>query len=131
MALSAAPALWVALLVLPFVGFGAMALMTGTNTLIQSLTDDHMRGRVMSFFTMAFVGTMPFGSFASGVAAELVGPRIPILCAGLAAVAATLAFLRVLPKARAEGRPILAEKGLIPSDGMIGDLSCREAAQNA
>jgi MFS family permease len=129
--LAVAPALWLALIVLAFVGFGAMALMTATNTLIQSLTDDHMRGRVMAFFTMAFIGTMPFGSFAAGVAAELVGPRIPILVGGVAAIAATFAFLRILPQARAEGRPILAEKGLIPTDAMIGDLSCREATQDA
>jgi MFS family permease len=131
MALSGVSNIAFGLVALAGVGFGAMAHMTATNTLVQSLTEDRMRGRVMAFFTMSFVGTMPIGSFASGVAAELVGPRIPVVVAGFVVIVATLMYLRVLPKARAEGREYLAERGLIPTDALAGDTSCREAILDA
>src|SRR5690349_14800106 len=61
-AFALARSLWVALLVLPIVGAGMMIEMASTNTILQTIVEEDLRGRVMSFYTMAFLGTAPIGS---------------------------------------------------------------------
>ena len=73
-AFSLSPILWLSLLVLPVVGAGMMVVMASTNTILQTIVDDDMRGRVMSFYTMAFLGTAPLGSLLAGFAADHIGP---------------------------------------------------------
>jgi MFS family permease len=53
------------------------------NTLVQQLVTDEMRGRVMSMWILTFIGTMPFGSFLSGAAADRFGPRPTLAACGL------------------------------------------------
>ena len=65
----------VALPLLPIVGAGMMVQMAATNTIIQTIVDEDKRGRVMGFYTMAFLGTAPIGSLIAGVAADRIGPR--------------------------------------------------------
>jgi len=54
-------------------GFGMLMQMTSSNTILQTIVDDDKRGRVMSFYTMAFMGTAPFGSLLAGALASKVG----------------------------------------------------------
>ena len=63
----------VALLVLPIVGAGLMVQMGSINTILQTIVEDHLRGRVMAFYTMAFFGSAPIGSLLAGVAADRIG----------------------------------------------------------
>jgi MFS family permease len=73
-AFSVAPALWLAMPCLFLAGFGFMVQMASSNTIIQTIVDDEKRGRVMSFYMMAFLGTAPFGSLIAGSMSEQIGP---------------------------------------------------------
>ena len=106
--------LWVSMLCLVGTGAGFMIQMASTNTVIQTLVLDEMRGRVMAFYTMAFFGTLPFGSLLAGTLAERIGTPWTIAAGGAVCVLGALAFSRVLPALRAQVRPIYVEKGLLP-----------------
>jgi predicted MFS family arabinose efflux permease len=83
--------------VIVLAGFGMMLLMAASNTFIQSLVDDSMRGRVMSFFTMAIMGTAPFGSLMAGSLARHIGVPLTIGLGGLMCLIGALAFTARLP----------------------------------
>ena len=105
--------LWLSLLVLPLVGGGMMVTMAATNTIIQTIVTDELRGRVMAFYTMAFLGTAPIGSLIAGVVADRVGPAATILGGGLSVLVVALWFAARLPKLREFVRPIYVERGII------------------
>ena len=81
-------------------GLGMMLQMASTNTLLQTIVDDNMRGRVMSFYTMAFMGTVPFGSLLAGSAAKVIGVPYTILLGGISCIIGALVYLRKLPEIR-------------------------------
>ena len=105
---------WHALAVLPIVGAGFVVQMAATNTVLQTLVDDHLRGRVMAFYTMAFFGTAPIGSLVAGVAADRFGARTTIAFSGVCCVAAGVWLATRLPALRAIVRPIYIERGILP-----------------
>jgi MFS family permease len=80
---------------------------------VQTIVPEHLRGRVMSFYTMAFLGTAPIGSLIAGVAAERIGATRTIAAGGVACVLGGLWFYVNLPKIRELVRPIYVEKGLL------------------
>ncbi len=92
-------------------GLGAMAHMSSTNTMIQMMVDDKMRGRVMAWYTMSFIGTMPVGSLVSGFAAERFNAPLAVGVSGGLAIVAGIAFYRVLPRMKTIVHPIYEEKG--------------------
>lgn len=111
---SVAPSLWIALPLLMCMGASFMTLFAGSNTMLQSMVDDHMRGRLMSFFSMAVMGTAPFGAVAAGWLAAHASIRVTLMsAAGLCAIMAVL-FTRQLPGLRELIRPIYVSKGIIP-----------------
>jgi len=112
-AFSFSHALWLSLVLLPFVGGGMMVEMASTNTILQTIVDDSMRGRVMAFYTMAFLGTAPLGSLIAGFAADRIGPMRTILVGGVACIIAGIVFGFRLPKLRAQVRPIYIERGIL------------------
>ena len=85
-----------------------------TNTILQTIVEERMRGRVMSFYTMAFLGTAPLGSLLAGVAADRIGAPTTILLGGVICVAAGVWFAARLPSIRALLRPIYVQKGILP-----------------
>jgi Arabinose efflux permease len=99
-----------------FVGLGMMLQMASTNTILQTIVDDDKRGRVMSFYTMAFMGTAPFGSFIAGSLATKIGAPNTLVVGGIACVLGTLVFVRYLPKLRKEVKPIYTRLGLLKSN---------------
>ncbi len=105
--------LWAALVILPLVGAGFMVEMASTNTILQTITEERMRGRVMAFYTMAFFGTAPIGSLLAGVAASRIGASATIVLGGVACVAAGLWLALRLPLLRAQVRPIYVERGIL------------------
>jgi MFS family permease len=107
-----------ALVALPFVGAGMMVTMAATNTIIQTVVTEELRGRVMAFYTMAFLGTAPIGSLLAGVAADRVGPTATIRIGGAACIGAALWFALRLPGLRAMVRPIYVERGIIAAAEM-------------
>ncbi len=85
--------LWLALVILPGVGFAATGVIAAGNTLLQTEADDEKRGRVMAFFSMAFQGMMPLGSLLAGAAAETrLGLTGTVTAGGLCCLAAAMAF---------------------------------------
>jgi MFS family permease len=110
--------LWLSLLVLPIVGAGMMVTMAAANTVIQTIVDESLRGRVMAFYTMAFLGTAPIGSLIAGVAADRIGPTNTIMAGGLCCVLAAAWFGFRLPELRVLVRPIYIERGVIEAAEM-------------
>jgi len=111
----------------PVVGWGMITVFASANTLLQTLTDDDKRGRVMSFFAMAFVGMTPWGSLLAGYIAWRLTPRDGGINAsvvgashtlwiegGLCLLAATW-FTMMLPGLRKLIRPIYQKKGILPA----------------
>ena len=79
-------------------GSGMMVQMAASNTLLQTLVEDGKRGRVMSFYTMAFFGTLPFGSLAAGVLGDRIGAPATVVWGGVTTLVAALLFARGLPR---------------------------------
>jgi len=74
--------------------------MAASNTLLQTLVDDDKRGRVMSFYTMAFFGMMPLGSLAAGVFGSRIGAPATVTWGGVATIVAVLLYAYKLPDMR-------------------------------
>ncbi len=106
-------AMWLALLVLPFAGAGFMVEMASTNTILQTITEERLRGRVMAFYTLAFLGTAPLGSLLAGVVADRIGAPGTIIIGGFACVAGGVWFAFRLPSLRQLVRPIYIERGIL------------------
>ena len=86
--LAAAPTLALALVALLFVGAGSLVFLARANATVQLMADPAKRGRVMSLWTMAFLGTTPLGAPLAGWLAEVAGPRWALAVGGVAALAA-------------------------------------------
>ncbi|MGM9998633.1 MAG: MFS transporter [Candidatus Bruticola sp.] len=91
--------LWSLLLMLPM-GFSIMGQMASSNTLVQSLVPDHMRGRIMSFHAMMFMGGAPIGALLSGICADRLGIAATFTIAGLCMICIGTAFCFVLRRYR-------------------------------
>jgi MFS family permease len=92
MALGGSHWVWLSLPIMVVTGAGMMVQMAASNTLIQTLVEEDKRGRVMSFYTMAFFGMTPFGSLAGGVLADRVGAPATVVVGGVATLVAVAAF---------------------------------------
>ncbi|HUU96674.1 MAG TPA: MFS transporter [Phycisphaerae bacterium] len=106
--------LWISLPVLIVMGFAMMMQNAASNTIVQTIVDDDKRGRVMGFFAMAFMGTMPFGSLVAGGLARRIGAPATVILGGSLCVLAALLFARMLPRLRVLVRPIYAARGILP-----------------
>lgn len=106
---------WISFCLLIPVGFGMMVHLALTNTILQTVVEDDMRGRVMSFFAMAFMGTVPFGSLMAGWLADSIGVTWTLMIGGLCCVLASLAYTRQLPLIREMVRPVYVKMGIISS----------------
>jgi MFS family permease len=118
---------WLSLLVLAAVGFGWMVLIAASNTALQTLADDPMRGRVMSLFSMMLVGMAPFGSLLAGWFADRIGAPWVVATGGGFCAAAGMIFARQLPRLQAAARPILIARGIIrdPTAGSEASVELR------
>jgi MFS family permease len=112
---------WLSLLLLVAVGLGWMVLIAASNTALQTLADDTMRGRVMSLFTLMLVGMAPFGSLLAGWLADRIGAPLIVAIGGAICAFAALVFARQLPRLRAAARPILIARGIIVEPNTAGE----------
>jgi MFS family permease len=106
--------IWLSLVLMIVTGLGFMIQMAVSNTLIQTIVEEDKRGRVMSFYTMAFMGTAPFGSLLAGSLAERIGAPNTLLLGGIGCLVGALWFARALPRLRQFVHPIYIEKGILP-----------------
>jgi MFS family permease len=112
-AFSASRYVWLAAASLVVSGFGVMVQTACSNTVLQTIVPDDKRGRVMSFFLMAFLGTAPFGSLLAGALSGRIGAPTTIAAGGAACLAGALWFARGLPAFHETIRPIYVNLGLI------------------
>jgi MFS family permease len=89
--------LWLSLLLLPVVGSGLMVQMTATNTLIQTLVPDHLRGRIMSLYSITFMGVAPLGSLLAGLLARHLGAPATVALSGFLCLMGASSFGLWLP----------------------------------
>jgi MFS family permease len=106
---------WLSLLCMLFSGFGMMQQMAASNTIIQTIVDEDKRGRVMSFYTVAFVGMAPFGSLLAGAMAHAIGAPRTVMISGACCIAGAIWFASRLKSIRKLIRPIYVELGILPS----------------
>lgn len=106
--------LWLSMAALVVAGFGMMVQFASSNTVIQTIVDDGKRGRVLSFYTMCFLGTAPFGSLLAGTLSAKIGAPHTVLASGVCCAVAGVWFSRELPEIRAVVRPIYVKMGILP-----------------
>ena len=111
---SFAPALWLAVPCLVVAGCGFIVQMASSNTIIQTIVDEDKRGRVMSFYMMAFLGTVPFGSLIAGWMSSRIGAPHTLLLGGICCLAGAAWFAIELPVIRVAVRPIYVRMGILP-----------------
>jgi len=100
MAFSLSRILWLSFVSMIFVGFGMMILFAASNTILQTIVEDNKRGRVMSLYTVAFMGMTPIGSFVEGILAHRLGVPVTIFIGGFVCLLASLIFAKKLPSVR-------------------------------
>ena len=113
------------MLIVALIGLAMIINFAAANTLLQTLTEERMRGRVMSFFSMAFLGMAPFGNLLAGWLAWVFGGRRDdpvggaawaVLLCGVVCAGAAGAFAVQLPALRKIVRPIYQQKGILPRE---------------
>lgn len=104
----------VSLLAMFLIGLGTLLQVAASNTVIQTLVEDDKRGRVMSFFTMSFLGVIPFGSLLGGALAEQIGAPNTLIIDGITCILGYMLFAKQLPALRQMIHPIYQEIGIVP-----------------
>ena len=105
--------LWVSMALMAATGYGLMYQVVATNTIVQTIVDDDKRGRVMSFYTIALLGSAPLGSLLGGSLAARIGVEATYAAAGGGCLLTALWFWRQLPAIREAVRPRYVELGII------------------
>ncbi len=105
---------WISMGLMLVVGAGMMVEMAASNTILQTIVEEDKRGRVMSFYTMSFLGTAPFGSLFAGGVAGWIGAAWTVIIGGAACLMGALAFALRLPRLRALIRPLYRRMGILP-----------------
>ncbi len=104
---------WLSMLMASVTGAGMMQGMAASNTVIQTLVPESKRGRVMSYYTMAFVGMAPFGSLLAGAMANAIGAPLAVILNGSVVMLGAIWFATRLPSVREVVRPIYREMGIL------------------
>lgn len=104
--------LWLSAALLVPVGFFMMLEMASSNTLIQAMVPDHLRGRVMSLYSMMFMGMAPLGALLSGALAHSVSAPVTVALGGLFCILGAAAFGVRLPALRASARELIVAQGM-------------------
>jgi MFS family permease len=103
---------WLSVVLLLPAGYSMMLQMACSNTLIQTMVPDQLRGRVMAFYSMMFMGMAPFGAFFGGALAHHIGAPITVAVGGLTCITGAIWFGRALPAMRIETRHLIIAQGL-------------------
>ena len=103
---------WLSTALLLPVGFCMMLEMSSSNTLIQAMVPDHLRGRVMAVYSMMFMGMAPFGALLGGALADRIGAPITVAMGAVACIGGAALFGLQLPKIRVEGRQLIVQQAV-------------------
>jgi MFS family permease len=122
--LSFSHTLWLSLLLVVVTGYAMVAQMAASNSLLQTIVEENKRGRVMSFYSLAFFGMGPLGSLLSGCLASTLGTTAVFLIFGMVCITGSLVFASLLPGFRRAVRPIYIRVGILP--GAFAEVSTME-----
>jgi MFS family permease len=111
---------WLSSAMLLPVGFTMMLQMSSSNTLIQAMVPDHLRGRVMALYTMMFMGMAPFGSLFAGALADRVGAPVTVTIGAVACVGGAILFGIQLPRVRVEARRLIVAQTVSGGEPAVG-----------
>ena len=103
---------WLSAALLLPIGYSVMLQMASTNTLIQTMVPDQLRGRVMALYSMMFMGMAPLGALLGGALAQRMGAPVAVAMGGLACLLGASWFGRELPTLRIEARRMIVAQGL-------------------
>jgi MFS family permease len=103
---------WLSVALLLPVGFSMMLEMSSSNTLIQAMVPDHLRGRVMAVYSMMFMGMAPFGALLGGALADRLGAPLTVSIGAVACIAGAALFGFHLPKIRIEARQLIVAQAV-------------------
>jgi MFS family permease len=136
--------LWLSLLICPIAGYAMITTFASANTLLQTFVEDHMRGRVMSFFAVAFLGMSPWGnliagwlaatlgrSHGTGPTAARIGASYTLMIEGVICVLVAINFARKLPALRPIVRKLYVQRGILPPEVATGMQAAAEVTENA
>jgi MFS family permease len=104
---------WLSLAMVFLSGMGMMQGMAASNTIIQTLVSEEMRGRVMSYYTVAFVGMAPFGSLLAGAMAHRLGAPLTVILNGSFVILGSLWFFSRLAAVRRVVKPLYQNLGIL------------------
>jgi MFS family permease len=102
------------MILLVIIGFGMIVAIASCNTIMQTIVDEDKRGRVMSFYTMAFMGSAPLGSILVGILSTAIGAPHTVIIGGIIGLIVGTVFMLRLPLMRRRIRPIYSKMGIIP-----------------
>jgi len=111
--------LWISVVMMLLTGFGTMQGMAASNTIIQTIVSEDKRGRVMSYYAIALVGTLPFGTLLAGAMARAMGAPLTMIVNGCVVIASAVWFTTCLKGIRREIKPIYQELGIIASTEIV------------
>ena len=103
---------WLSIILLIPAGFSMMVHMASSNTMIQSMVPDQLRGRVMSVYSMMFMGMAPFGAFFAGAVAHHIGAPLTVAIGGGVCIIGGSIFAMILPSIRQEARELILAQGM-------------------
>ncbi len=104
---------WVSLASLTLAGFAMMTAFTASNTLIQAMVPEQLRGRLMSLYAMMFLGMAPLGSLVAGAMAARIGAPVTVALGGFVSLVGAIVFRRKWPSMRGSARELVAAQGMI------------------
>jgi MFS family permease len=116
---------WLSVLLLLPVGYFIMLQMASSNTLIQAMVPDALRGRTMAVYSMMFMGLAPIGALLGGALSDRLGAPLTVAIGGLASVLGAWWFSKQLPKVRAEARRLIMAQAMTagePAEEMTTQL---------
>ncbi|MDZ8028885.1 MAG: MFS transporter [Nostoc sp. DedQUE11] len=99
-----------------FVGLGTILQIAASNTFLQTIVEEDKRGRLMSLYTMSFLGMIPVGNLLGGVLANRFGATNTLIFDGIACIICSIIFSKQLPALRQIMRPIYEKKGILISN---------------
>jgi MFS family permease len=115
-AFSFSRSLWLCAILLPIVGAGMMVQAASVNTILQTVVDERLRGRVMAFYSVAIMGMQPIGSLLSGIAADRIGAQMTIFYGAAICLIGGIWFGMRRAMLAEHIRPIYVERGILPWD---------------
>ncbi len=114
---------WLSAFLMTLAGFGMFMTGSAINTILQTVVDEEKRSRVMSYYTMFFIGIAPLGHYAAGWLAEHIGAPLTFVVGGVISTLTGLIFALQMKTFRSHLRKVYVGRGIIPAsdDTRIGN----------